>query len=106
MINNKEKRIFWIDNMKGISMIAIIMIVLVSNYIPKTYVLMFIGQNTLLYYGLHGKFISVIQTILFKITGSEMNLIMALFGGIFGICLVLAILCPIINKMRFLLGRM
>lgn len=84
----------------------------VGKVIPNNKCVSYIGMNTLIYYGLHGKVESIIEVVLKKIGLYEilcMNTIAGILGGIVIVLCIMAILLPlvwIINKyFPFVIGK-
>lgn len=92
-----------------LSLISVWMIVLVARSIRPPGWLVFVGENTLLYYGLHGKVGSAFTAIVTKIIGADMSRTTSVVLGIVGLAAIVLVLMPIIwvinTKMNFLLGK-
>lgn len=87
------------------SMIALISF---SKLLKCPKLIAYIGQNTLILYGLHGKLESIYETFIDKIIFTS-NLFIKIILGIFGVAIITIILlgiCYMINKyFPFLIGR-
>lgn len=97
-----------------IQVMGIILIVIFSKLIKSTKYIKFIGRNTILYFALHGKVLSMIQTILKKFTcdiyimliGNVLTSSLLAIGLTYIISVILIIPVYIIEKyMPFTLGR-
>lgn len=86
--------------------------VIISKLIPDNKLISYIGMNTLIYYGLHGKVESIIETILRKVGIYQSictNTILGILAGIMIVSVVsIVLLIPtwIINKyLPFVIGK-
>lgn len=84
----------------------------VSKLIPNNKLISYIGKNTLIYYGLHGKLESIIEAILRKVGIYENICANAMMGILIGVAIVvfvsIVLLIPtwIINKyLLFVIGK-
>lgn len=87
---------------------SLIMLISATKLLRGNKIVLYIGQNTLVLYGLHGKLESVYEVILKKTIG-ESNVITELILGILGVIIITAILLIvsyIMNKyLPFLVGK-
>ena len=87
---------------------SLIMLISATKLLRGNKIVLYIGQNTLVLYGLHGKLESVYEVILKKTIG-ESNVITELISGILGVIIITAILLIvsyIMNKyLPFLVGK-
>ena len=97
-----------------ISLLGCVMIISYCKIIKINKYIAFVGQNTLIYFALHGKLYSLIQTVLKKVIPNIYNIILnnVCYSTIFSICfalvlsLLLIIPACIINKyFPFILGK-
>lgn len=88
---------------------SIIMITLFVKILPQSKALKYIGKNTLLYYGLHGKILSLLTACFIKLKIIKYSILNNLLVALLGLIIACIILWPItyvINRyMPFLIGK-
>lgn len=96
------------------SLVGISAVVLIAKKIPSNKYTNFVGQNTLVYFALHGKLYSVIQTVLIRFAGGFYykilgnTLFSSIFALLFSLLLSVLLIIPavVINKwFPFILGK-
>lgn len=97
-----------------VSIIGVTTVVMIAKKIPSNRYINYVGQNTLIYFALHGKVYSLIQTVLKKVAGGLYETILAntvlssVFALLFALLLSVLLIVPalIINKwFPFIIGR-
>lgn len=88
--------ILGIINNYTISIIGIVAVVLIAKAVSSNKYINYVGQNTLIYFALHGKVYSLIQTLLKKFAGRFYFLVLkdVTFSSVF--CLALSLLLSVI----------
>jgi fucose 4-O-acetylase-like acetyltransferase len=95
-------------------LIGVAMVVAVSKGIKTNRYVSYVGQNTIIYFALHGKVYSIVQTMLKRFAGGFYSIVLAntaassVFAGIFAIGLSVVLMIPayIINRwLPFIIGR-
>ena len=86
----------------------------IPTLIPSNRYINYVGQNTLIYFALHGKAYSLIQAVLKKVAGGVYAMILgntvlsSIFALLFALLLSVLLIIPafIINKwFSFIMGR-
>lgn len=92
-----------------LSIISVWMIILFAKSVKPCKWLVFVGKNTLLYYGLHGKVGSAFTFIVRKTIGDNLSDITSIVVGIIGLLFIVLTLMPVVYiinaKFGFLLGK-
>lgn len=96
------------------SLIGIALVVMTAKVVKTNLYINYVGQNTLIYFALHGKAYSVIQTVLKKVAGGAYAAILgntamsSVFALMFSLLLSVLLIIPawIINRwFPFVMGR-
>lgn len=96
------------------ALLGITAVIMVSKTIKSNRYVNYVGQNTLIYFALHGKVYSVIQTILKRFVGGTYTAILgntiasSVFALVFSLLLSVLLIIPayIINRwFPFIMGR-
>lgn len=97
-----------------LSFIGITAVIMIAKLVSSNRYINYVGQNTLIYFALHGKAYSLIQTILKKAAGGVYAMILrntvlsSIFALLFALLLSVLLIIPalIINKwFPFIMGR-
>ena len=97
-----------------LSIVGIAAVVMIAKRVPSNRYINYVGQNTLIYFALHGKAYSLIQTVLRRAAGGLYATILgnvvlsSVFALLFSILLSVLLIIPalIINKwFPFIMGR-
>ena len=97
-----------------LSIVGIAAVVMIAKRVPSSRYINYVGQNTLIYFALHGKAYSLIQTILKRVAGGLYATILgnavlsSVFALLFALLLSVVLIIPalIINKwFPFIMGR-
>lgn len=96
------------------ALVGITAVVMMAKVVETNYYINYVGQNTLIYFALHGKAYSLIQTVLKKMAGRVYVAILAntvvssVFALMFSLLLSVLLIIPayIINRwIPFVMGR-
>lgn len=96
------------------ALMGITAVVMMAKIVKTNYYINYVGQNTLIYFALHGKVYSVIQTVLKKMAGRAYAAILgntvvsSVFALMFSLLLSVLLIIPayIINRwIPFVMGR-
>ena len=97
-----------------LSFIGIATVIMIAKQVRSNRYINYVGQNTLIYFALHGKAYSLIQTVLKKVAGSVYvtvlgsTVLSSIFALLFALLLSVLLIIPalIINKwFPFIMGR-
>lgn len=97
-----------------LSIIGTTAVVMIAKRVPSNRYINYVGQNTLIYFALHGKAYSLIQTVLRRVVGGlyaailENIVLSSVFALLFALLLSVLLIIPtlIINKwFPFVMGR-
>ena len=97
-----------------LSIVGIAAVVMIAKRVPSNRYINYVGQNTLIYFALHGKAYSLIQTVLRRFAGGLYATILgnvvlsSVFALLFALLLSVVLIIPalIINKwFPFIMGR-
>lgn len=97
-----------------LSFVGIVAVVMIAKKIPSNRYINYVGQNTLIYFALHGKAYSLIQAVLKRFAGGFYVAILAntvlssVFALLFALLLSILLIIPalIINKwLPWIMGR-
>lgn len=97
-----------------LSFIGITAVIMISKHVPPNRYINYVGQNTLIYFALHGKAYSLIQTVLKKVASGVYTMILgntvlsSVFALLFALLLSVLLIIPafVINKwFPFIMGR-
>lgn len=114
LLNAKQENLFIVTTFMTIALqvTGVMLCIFVSKKLPYNRLLSYIGMNTLIYYGLHGKVESLIETILRKVgiyQGACANVVEGIVVGIIIVVIVMIILLIptwIINRyFPFVVGK-
>lgn len=89
------------------SNLAVMMLVAVSKHAAPNRYLLFVGQNTLIYFGLHGKFVSLWEAVFREILPSvytavyTSHFLSAVYSILFGIAISVVLIVPAMMINRF-----
>lgn len=108
------ERVFGLFAIYIVPVVGIMLVVSFSKVIPENKYMLYIGQNTLIYFALHGKLFSFVEVLLRRFAAStyahvlSQALLSNLFAVLFTVLLSVALIIPclIINRwFPFILGR-